>query len=71
MEQKLIVFILAGMMSVPSFAQEVRKEDGKTVIILDVESSEHCEKVGCVIIPVPILEELVKDTAKLMCGKEV
>ena len=50
-------------------AQEVKKPNGETVIVLDKKQSEICEKHGCVIIPVHILEQLIKETAKYLCNQ--
>ncbi len=66
-----VLCVALSICSCVAFAQEIKKENGKTVIILDEKESAVCEKYGCIIVPMPVIEQLVKETASYMCGKKI
>lgn len=73
MEQKLIVLIIAGTMFAQSYAQEIKgNPDGSVSITITKEQAEECKKGGgCTLISMQMIEALVIESARYMCGKKI
>lgn len=66
--------ILAVVMFAPySSAQEVTvNKDGSVTLTLSKQEADKCKNGGgCVVIPVNELEPIIRETAKMMCGKSI
>jgi hypothetical protein len=55
------------------FAQEVTvNKDGSVTLKLSAEEAKACKDGGgCVVMPVSELEPIIRETAKMMCGKSI
>lgn len=67
------ILLVLAFCSVSVFAQEInRLPDGSITITLNKEQAEECKNNGgCAIIPMKLLEALVWESAKQMCGKRI
>lgn len=54
-------------------AQEVKvNPDGSVTLTLSKQEADNCKNGGgCVVMPVKDLEPLIRETARMMCGKSV
>ena len=70
--EKMKKILLLLMLFAPySLAQEIVKKDGKVFLQLDEQTAKDCEKWGCYLIPAPAMEQIIRESAKYMCGKSV
>lgn len=69
---KILCFALA-LYSCSLYAQEITvNKDGSVTLKLSKEEADKCKKGGgCVVMPVSDLEPIIRETAKMMCGKSV
>lgn len=67
-------YILLFLISVNVFANELTfesQQDGSVVIKVPKEIVEQCKKEGgCVLISYQSIEEVVRNSARYLCGKE-
>lgn len=66
--------ILAVALFVPSLqAQEMTlNPDGSVTLTFSKEEADACKRGGgCVVIPISEIEPIVREAAKMMCGKEI
>lgn len=69
--KKLLLILL---LSAPySQAQEVKvKPDGSVTLTFSKAEAGKCKNGGgCVVMPVSELEPVIRETAKMMCGKSI
>lgn len=69
---KLLVFPMM-LFALSLQAQEVKvNPDGSVTLTLSKQEAENCKKGGgCVVMPVSDLEPIIRETARMMCGKSV
>jgi hypothetical protein len=61
------------LFALSSQAQEVKvNPDGSVTLTLSKQEADKCKNGGgCVVIPVNELEPIIRETAKMMCGKSI
>ena len=67
------LILVAALFAPYSLAQEVTvNPDGSVTLKLSKQEADRCKSGGgCVVMPVSELEPVIRDAAKLMCGKSV
>lgn len=68
-----ILCIALALYSCSLFAQEVTvNKDGSISLKFTKEEADKCKNGGgCVVIPVNELEPIIREAAKMMCGKSI
>lgn len=68
-------YLLLPMMlyALSSQAQEVKvNPDGSVTLTFSKQEADKCKNGGgCVVMPVNDLEPIIRETAKMMCGKSI
>jgi len=69
---KVLCYALA-FYSCALFAQEVTvNKDGSVTLKFTKQEADACKNGGgCVVMPVSELEPIIRETAKMMCGKSI
>ena len=69
---KVLCYALA-FYSCALFAQEVTvNKDGSVTLKFTKQEADKCKNGGgCVVMPVSELEPIIRETAKMMCGKSI
>lgn len=68
-----VLCIALALYSCSLFAQEVTvNKDGSISLKFTKEEADKCKNGGgCVVMPVSELEPIIRETAKMMCGKSI
>lgn len=68
-----VLCIALAFYSFSLFAQEIIvNKDGSVTLRLSKQEADKCKNGGgCVVMPVSELEPVIRETAKMMCGKSI